>query len=58
VTTPTPEPIPSTPTCPSGFVSDGFGNCVASSVPVICGSGYTSDGNGNCVQETPSLVTP
>lgn len=49
MTTPTPEPIPSIPTCPSGFVSDGFGNCVASSIPVICGSGYTSDGNGNCI---------
>jgi hypothetical protein len=55
---PTPTPPPSIPTCPSGFDTDGYGNCVASSIPVICGTGYTSDGNGNCLSDTPSLSLP
>jgi hypothetical protein len=41
-----------TPNCPSGFYSDGYGNCLPTpdsnlSTPLVtCAKGYRSDGNG------------
>ena len=50
-----PSSPPSVTVCTSGFVSDGNGNCVASSVPIFCASGFHSDGNGNCIPSSSPL---
>ena len=38
--------------CQTGNHSDGAGNCIPDSIPVICDSDYHSDGNGNCIPDT------
>jgi len=40
------DPLP--PSCPTGYTTDGYGNCLPPQSATSCASGYTRDENAVC----------